>query len=420
MGSEVSKVIASDWVVQIAMSESVLQLVNATYSFRAHETAVVDKSPDSKYTNATLLASEYPTSDQFVLNRISSSFLPSSKPSNRFTMNSQLSANDPSSNLHLLSKVVAETECATMIAQGQRVDGGTTTTSGIVNPKRVSLPIPYLDKHESMVIKASETPTTCVNEVDNVTRSTKSWKKKAILAMGKEEDIRTTTQPRTAVSKPDHTTGNWSADQNDEHYEAATSLDMNINGASTSSNNLLHSMTLLPPTFQPGPYDVLCGRGRACKDAPGNKAYREIIMNQLQVYADSTTKLAKGQIISNIMEQIKRLCYAYHKEPIGGFVKQNNSRWYDVGEFLAREKTSQCFRDALAALYSSSAQSKYLRRRASKDIMTNDHEIKHKMDASVSGSHRHSNNMSLSVGKMYNAIELHEVCSVSCIVCTRT
>jgi hypothetical protein len=327
-------------------------------------------------------------------------------------MNSQLTANDPSSNLHLLSKVIAETECATMISQDQRVDGGSgagTSGTGIANPKRVSLPIPFVNKPSS---KSNETPTTCTDEDDKIIRSTKSWKKKAILAMGQEEAP--TIQSRILPSKFDHS--KWHADHNDEQYEEATTLDMNINGSSaTSSNSLLHSMTLLPPTFQPGPYDVLCGRGRACKDAPGNKAYREIIMNQLQVYADSMTKLAKGQIISNIMDQIKRQCHAYHKDKVGGFVKQNNGRWYDVGDFLAREKTSQCFRDALAALYSSSAQSKYLRRRASKDITTNEPDIKQQLDVSTQSSRRHSNTGTIvvPVGKVYKAIASHEVCSVS-------
>jgi hypothetical protein len=180
-------------------------------------------------------------------------------------------------------------------------------------------------------------------------------------------------------------------------------------------------MTLLPPTFRPGPFDVLCGRGRACKDAAGNKAYREIITHQLQEYADATTKLAKGQIISNIMEQIKHQCHVYHQAPVGGFVKQMHGRWYDVGEFLAREKTSQCFRDALAALYSSSAQSKYLRRRASKEMTmtttttttTNgrNNEVQHLTDVSRhSSSRRRSSSTSAPTKNMNMAAETREVC----------
>ncbi len=313
---------------------------------------------------------------------------------------SQLTANDLSSNLHLLSKVIEATECDTMMAQDQqRVVATAAPTTMAVNPKRVSLPQPHFSKSDRKDVKSNETPTTCVTEDDIIIRSTKSWKKKAIIAMGKEETSTAPTPP-VASKNSDH-----QADQG----TATATLDMTMIGNSSHSiscNSLLNVMTLQPETFLPGPFDVLCGRGRTCKDASGNKAYREIIMNHLQIYASSTTKLAKGQIISNIMDQIKQQCYEYHREKVGGFVKQSNGRWYDVGEFLAREKTSQCFRDALAALYSSSAQSKYLRRRASEEITTNDNEVKHPIDVLTQSIRRPS----LPVGKRYGAINVHEVC----------
>ena len=390
------------------MSESLLQLVTnkTTYSFGSLETSAVDKSPSIEKTKPTLFSVAYPSIDQNIVNRVSSSSLQSS---NLSIMNSQLNANDPSSNLHLLSKVIEATESDTMNGSGQRVMNGTAGTSSgtttILNPKRVSLPLPYLNKPDGKAINKNETPTTCVNDDDRIIRTNKSWKKKVILAMGKEEIP--TIHTHNLMSNTNHSTLN--IDHNDEPEKEAITLDMNISG-NNSSYSLLNSMTVLPSTFRPGPYDVLCGRGRACKDAPGNKAYREIIMNQLQIYAESTTKSAKGQIISNIMEQIKRQCHTYHKDTIGGFVKQSNGRWYDVGDFLAREKTSQCFRDALAALYSSSAQSKYLRRRASKDLTTKDHEIKDQMDVTAQNKHAHSNQISVAVGKIQKAIEAHEVC----------
>ena len=135
----------------------------------------------------------------------------------------------------------------------------------------------------------------------------------------------------------------------------------------TNAASFLHpyQMTPLPPDFTPGPYDVLCGRGRVCKDAPGNRKYRDTILKHLQVYVQAETKLQKGQIITNIMQGIREQCaQSRNGTGGGGFVKCVAGVWYDVGDFLAREKTSQCFRDALAAHYSSAAQSKYQRRRA--------------------------------------------------------
>ena len=134
-------------------------------------------------------------------------------------------------------------------------------------------------------------------------------------------------------------------------------------------------MTRLPDSFLPGPHDVLCGRGRACKTATGNQAYRLAVQEQLAAYQAADSKLRKGSIITGIVNRIRIQCHEYHerhhdnrrqshgteKDPeqklmLGGFVKCVASTWYEVGDFLAREKTSQCFRDALSASYSSSAQ----------------------------------------------------------------
>ena len=386
------------------MSDTALQLDTASYLLGSRGTAVAGQNSIIKKTNSTgdLVTNEYQPSERIALiDRIpSSSSLSPSLPQSLSSMNSQLTLNDPTSNLHLLSKVIEATECDTMMAQEQqRVVATAAPTTVAVNPKRVSLPLPNFNKSDRKAIQSNETPTTRVTEDDKIIRSTKSWKKKAIIAMEKEE---TSTAPTPPVASKN-------SDHPADHGTETATMDMTMIGNSShsiSGNSLLNAMTLLPETFQPGPFDVLCGRGRTCKDAPGNKAYREIIMNHLQVYAASTTKLAKGQIISNIMDQIKQQCYEYHRDKIGGFVKQSNGRWYDVGEFLAREKTSQCFRDALAALYSSSAQSKYLRRRASKEIPTNDNVVKHQIDVLIQSSHRPS----LPLGKRYKAINVHEVC----------
>lgn len=123
-------------------------------------------------------------------------------------------------------------------------------------------------------------------------------------------------------------------------------------------------MTAMPVGFTPGPYDVLCGRGRLCKNAAGNHAYRKVVMQYLEAYAAASSKIAKGDIISKIVRDICSKCHAYHGSAVGGFIKSIGGVWFSVGEFLAREKTSQIFRDALSETYCSSAQSKYLRRRA--------------------------------------------------------
>ena len=92
---------------------------------------------------------------------------------------------------------------------------------------------------------------------------------------------------------------------------------------------------------------------------PGNRLFRQLVADSLREYSNSnTSKLQKGIIIRHIVSQVRL------NSPDGGFVKwdSGNGRWYEVGDFLAREKVSQAFRDALHEQYKSSNTAKKLRR----------------------------------------------------------
>jgi len=118
-------------------------------------------------------------------------------------------------------------------------------------------------------------------------------------------------------------------------------------------------MTLLPEDFKPSENDVFCGRGRLCKNWPGNIAYRQLVQSKLTEYSKVNTKHLKSYILDDIVKSVRE------KAGIGGFVKKDEEtgRWYEIGDFLAREKTSQCFRDALHEQYTSSAHAKNKRRK---------------------------------------------------------
>lgn len=65
----------------------------------------------------------------------------------------------------------------------------------------------------------------------------------------------------------------------------------------------------------------------------------------------------KSAVLTKVVEEVRL------RSPYGGFVKQDaNGIWHEVGDFLAREKTSQAFRDALHDRYKSSNVSKKKRR----------------------------------------------------------
>jgi len=126
---------------------------------------------------------------------------------------------------------------------------------------------------------------------------------------------------------------------------------------SSAKGDSAHSMRFLPDGFSPGEHDVLCGRGRKCFNHPGNVKFREIVQGYLPQYSKAMTKLEKSYILSDVVEKVRK------NSGIGGFVKKNeDGRWYEVGDFLAREKTSQAFRDVLHDKYKSSNTSKKKRR----------------------------------------------------------
>ncbi|CAB9509376.1 Nitrilase family, member 2 [Seminavis robusta] len=109
---------------------------------------------------------------------------------------------------------------------------------------------------------------------------------------------------------------------------------------------------MLHPGFRPGPYDVICARGKQAFDHEGNKRFRAIVKMNRDAYADALTKYHKSQIVSKIT------CAIRHASPDGGFVKLINNRWHEVGDRTAKEKIGQTFRDLLDQQYSSSTKAK--------------------------------------------------------------
>ena len=122
--------------------------------------------------------------------------------------------------------------------------------------------------------------------------------------------------------------------------------------SSTTSN-----MTPLPESFEPGPDDVICGRGKKSYNHVGNERFRQRVLTFLDEYSRAKSKLDKSAVLSKVVSEVRQ------NSPRGGFIKQDaNGVWFEVGDFLAREKTSQAFRDALHDRYKSSNLSKKKRR----------------------------------------------------------
>lgn len=119
----------------------------------------------------------------------------------------------------------------------------------------------------------------------------------------------------------------------------------------------------LPENFEPSETDVICGRGSRAFNHPGNERFRQLVDTYVNRYDNAISKVEKGYMLSEIVGIVR------HNSPDGGFVKKDpaTERWYEVGDFVAREKVSQTFRDALKDKYRSSNESKKLRRQLSQN-----------------------------------------------------
>lgn len=68
------------------------------------------------------------------------------------------------------------------------------------------------------------------------------------------------------------------------------------------------------------------------------------------------SRLYKSLVVSSIVDSIRK------ESPNGGFVKEIDGVFYEVGDHLAREKTGQALREQLHSQYKSSAKSKQRRK----------------------------------------------------------
>lgn len=112
---------------------------------------------------------------------------------------------------------------------------------------------------------------------------------------------------------------------------------------SSSTSNDCNNKNLLPEHYVLSEYDVYCGRGSQCFNHEGNRKFRQTIIQYLDRYMIAKSKYDKSSIIDEIVATVR--C----NNGGGGFVKKDEAtgRFYDVGDYMAREKTSQAFRDAI-------------------------------------------------------------------------
>ena len=93
--------------------------------------------------------------------------------------------------------------------------------------------------------------------------------------------------------------------------------------------------TDLGPDFRPGPKDVWCARGPRAYQHEGNERLRELVRSHADAYSQARSKTERSVIVLGIVKTIQR------ESPKGGFVREENGRWFEVGMSVAREKVGQ-------------------------------------------------------------------------------
>lgn len=95
---------------------------------------------------------------------------------------------------------------------------------------------------------------------------------------------------------------------------------------SSSKKKCSKTMTPLPEGFEPGPNDVICGRGRNIWNSIGNMNFRRKVESRVNEYSNAATKLDKSAILSSIVAEIRE------GSPNGGFVRKDTKtgQWFEV------------------------------------------------------------------------------------------
>lgn len=144
------------------------------------------------------------------------------------------------------------------------------------------------------------------------------------------------------------------------------------NKAKEGLNNI-EAMTKLGTYFRPGPFDVICARGKSAKLHCGNTQFRQKIEESREAYAQAGSRLYKSLVVSSVVDWVRVA------SPNGGFVKEIDGIWYEVGDHLAREKVGQSLREQLHSQYKSSARSKRQRRKIQEKEQENEVQSVHRV-----------------------------------------
>lgn len=113
----------------------------------------------------------------------------------------------------------------------------------------------------------------------------------------------------------------------------------------TAIHELVEKVPLkLPKHYEPGDYDVVCGRGKGKYNRAGNKMFRSIVAGYVDEYASAKTKADKTSILAEIVENV---CQQDNGNAKFIMFDSKEKCWCVLREEKAREKAGHAIRQCL-------------------------------------------------------------------------
>ena len=145
-----------------------------------------------------------------------------------------------------------------------------------------------------------------------------------------------------------------SASRDNMVISSSSSSTASPSSSSASPNNDFQSMSndaSSSDPMEPRDNDVICGRGGAALNHPGNQKYRRLVNLNKSVYI-TCLKNEKLKLSKSIVEAIR--------EQHGRFLERDakTGAWYDIGDKKAISKTSQALREGQPKLRETIVQKK--------------------------------------------------------------
>jgi hypothetical protein len=124
------------------------------------------------------------------------------------------------------------------------------------------------------------------------------------------------------------------------HYHTKKDLSQIISSGSKSMKAAQHA-GILPVGFSPADTDILCGRGKAFANHPGNKTFSNIVRDNLQRYVDAPKRMDKSIVVASVVCEIISSGTRFVKQ------EKRSGRWYQMNQDQMHEKTGHAIRDLI-------------------------------------------------------------------------